>query len=252
MENYKQKMLKEIYLEDISTSNNNSTILSNWRYAFFKDFLNKDLVILKGDFYEFGVFWGLSLAIISCLYGDKIINANGFDSWIGLPEEKNDDYNPEYWTEGFLSCVDGANKRADINNVEDVKNWILKNWNFNITNPNLKVNLIDGFYKDSLKNSLIDKFNFNKASIVDFDCDQYTSTFECWEFLINNKLLQEKTLLLYDDWGCHGGNFKEFLGGQSKVHKEFTEKYNIECIELYDSNYGQKVFQIKNIPDYNL
>lgn len=219
-------------------------IKNNWRYGGIHNLNNKNILLTDGDIYEFGVFAGLSLYIFVYFFSsiNKIKKFHGFDSFKGLPLEKNDKLNMPEWSEGFLSVIDGPNRLScDVNTVEDAKNFISKKWNFNTFEKN--INLIDGFFCDSLNENTYKKYNMGKASIIDFDADQYTSTTECWDFIIKNNILQIGTLLFYDDWGLEN----EYLYGESKAHLEFTKKYNIECIELYDSEAGQKIFKVVNL-----
>ena len=223
-------------------------IKANWRYGSILSLINDNYInnLPDGDIYEFGVFAGLSLYIFDYIFScnNKIKKIHGFDSFKGLPAEKNDKLNKPEWSEGFLSVISGPNQLSEnVNTVEEAKEFILKKWNFTF-----KINLIDGFYCDSLNENTYKKYNMDKASIIDFDADQYTSTIECWDFIIKNNILQIGTLLFYDDWGIEN----EYLYGESKAHLEFTQKYNIECIELYDSQHGQKIFKVVNIPFKNL
>lgn len=212
---------------------------NNWRYPAICYIKNSNKIIIPpGDIYEFGVFWGLSLYILIKNFNYLSERAHGLDSFEGLPKESQDKLNPPEWERGFLSCIDGNNSKDGISTVEDVKKHIMDD--YKLSNYGLNVNLIDGFYCNSLTDETKNKYNMQKASIIDFDADQYTSTIESWEFICKNRLIQKGTLLFYDDWGIEN----EYLYGESRAHIEITTKYGVECELLYDSATGQRVFQI--------
>jgi O-methyltransferase len=193
---------------------------------------NKDMDIL-----EFGTCWGWSLKNISNLLIEENININnliGFDSLIGFPEEKKDTLNPSYWPKGGCSAtnffqnqlIDGnlsKNKYIEILNLPKVNNY-----NFDI---------IEGFYSESLKDDIIQKYNIKPPILINIDCDIYSSTLEVLDFIFRNKLyIKGKTMLRYDDWGCYYETSKsyeeEFKLGEARAHKEMCEKYKINCKKL--------------------
>lgn len=166
-----------------------------------KDFLQNKL------FLEFGVHKGESLLEFYKLYKNYGVNRDffGFDSFVGLPEEKNDLNSP--WKTGKFSC--NGNINPDLLNKSGV-------------------NIIDGWFNQTLNDSLLEKFNNKKIGILHMDCDIYTSTIEVWEFVLKHDLLCDGSIIIYDDWGSYLMNNKnEYENGQSKAHRDIQEKYNI-------------------------
>lgn len=166
-----------------------------------KDFLQNKL------FLEFGVHKGESLLEFYKLYKNYGINRDffGFDSFVGLPEEKNDLNSP--WKTGKFSCNGYIN--PDLLNKSDI-------------------NIIDGWFDQTLNDSLLEKFNNKKIGILHMDCDIYTSTVEVWEFVLKHDLLCDGSIIIYDDWGSYLMNNKnEYENGQSKAHRDIQQKYNI-------------------------
>ena len=90
-------------------------------------------------------------------------------------------------------------------------------------------------YEESLSN--IDTTNFKPASIIDMDCDLYSSTTTAFEFMVKHNLIQPGTIIIYDDWGGTTG-YATYSDGQSRAHKEIFEKYNIKASLLTEVGPG--------------
>lgn len=207
-------------------------MISNWRNYPCDKVINKSL-LPSGDFYQFGVFTGTSMKVIIHYLHDRINKSFGFDSFEGLPQENNDKFNNRHWVKGFCNVQ---------NKIQgDIKQQILDFISFDKKIQN-KVNLIEGWFNKTLTKENIEKYQMAPASIIDIDCDIYTSTYEALEFMFTNKLVQIGTLILYDDWG----GTLEWKGGESRAHKELTEKYGIVTQEIYSTK-GQKIFRITKI-----
>lgn len=161
-------------------------------------------------FLEFGVHAGTSLLEFYDLYGKNNINRNffGFDSFVGLPEETQDINSP--WKTGKFSCHGKIN--PELLNKNDI-------------------NIYDGWFSDTLFNNseLIKKLTNKKAGVVHIDCDIYSSTMQVYEFLIQNNLLCDGSIIIYDDWGSFlMKNLKKFENGESKAHLDVQNKYNLK------------------------
>lgn len=158
-----------------------------------------------GDYLEFGVFNGTSLSIMyKALKESKIKNVRlfGFDSFEGLPKEARFDDDGE-WYEGQFKCS------LDIT---------LKNLRKQKVNLD-KTHLIKGYFSDTLNQSLIDKYNISKASIIMIDCDMYLSTKGALEFC--SPLIQNHCFIVFDDWL---GNLAEKNLGEKKAFEEFLQQ----------------------------
>ena len=130
-----------------------STLVSD-----YTDFLDDKL------FLEFGVMEGNSLLDFYNSYKANDISGHffGFDSFLGLPEEKEDKHSP--WSTGQFT-TNGVIVPALVYNQD--------------------INIVDGWFSDTLNDSIISKFNEKKIGIVHIDCDIYSSTVEVLEFIIN-------------------------------------------------------------------
>jgi len=178
-------------------------------------------VLPYSDVFEFGVHLGETLKEIcsSCDYHNRCIRkVFGFDSFIGLPLEDSSTPFPNTWRKGeFNSSKDLGGSSLD----ETLS--ILQN---RIGYP---VTFVPGFYK-KLSSETIKQYDIKQAGLIHIDCDLYISAFQALDFCFSNKLVFPGTIIIYDDWGHPGffnAEFKEFEFGESKAHKEITEKYGI-------------------------
>lgn len=189
--------------------------LDQRKHTFRDKLVSENREFLKDKLYcEFGVHHGKSIVDFYSLY-DKYELPKffyGFDSFEGLPKEDIDKNSP--WKTGQFS-VNGViheelKKRPDIN-------------------------LIPGWYNETLNKSSVSKFDGKKIGIAHIDCDIYTSTIEVLEFLIQNELLCDGSLIVYDDWGAFlmKGGVDEYDVAEARAHKEISEKYNLSFDMLY-------------------
>ena len=150
---------------------------------------------------------------------NKIFKFYAFDSFEGMPEPEGID-KQKIWRKAmnftsekkFRSIV-----KKDLHRVETVK----------------------GFYEISLPN-----FDFDpeeKVALAYIDCDYYSSTAVCLEFLIGN--LQHGCLLAFDDWDCFYSDPKR---GQKRAFYEFSEKVaeNFHFEELCNIPSGGRCFVV--------
>lgn len=209
------------------------------------NFLKEDLRLF--DVYEFGVCDGNSLREICEVFNYKKFqprNIFGFDSFIGLPEEQNDPLN-QYVKGDF-----NASERLKANSVEETKsivyNKIMEKCNAS------HLYLIDGFFSETLCDELVEKYSMGPAYLANIDCDTYSSSIECLDFMFRNNLVKPNTLLRFDDWGSLG--YQNCESGESRAFLEITEKYKVKY-EIVDSiNWGNPppdcvimTFRVKSI-----
>lgn len=166
----------------------------------------------------------------------------GFDSFEGLPEEKNDPYSHKDWFPGAFSARElfkTTNREEIIKRVFEV----IGPWDFDIV-------LIPGFYDKVLEDNLVERYEMKPVSYIDIDCDIYTSTYLALDFMFRNRLVRKNTLIGYDDWGGTLETAKETMGGESRAHKEIEEKYNVNFRLLYKRGTPPRVqalFKIESI-----
>lgn len=165
-----------------------------------------------GDIYEFGVYGGKSLEIL--LHNLKVNNipyrnVYGFDSFVELPEEETGVQIVPDWAPGSFNACKLYNA-----SIEETKNFIRKRTNY-------IPYLIDGFFKDTLNEETIKKYDMKKASFINIDCDLYVSTCEILEFIYSNNLFQIGTIIRYDDF-----NVPHYMG-EPRAHREIGDKYGL-------------------------
>lgn len=120
-----------------------------------------------------------------------------FDSFEGLPKAKGKD--KCYLKEGDYKC---SLKKFKEN---------LKKAKVNLD----KVIFVKGWYNKTLKQD----YNIKKLSAVHIDCDYYESTKDVLQFI--KPLLQEGTIILFDDWHLFKGNPNY---GEPKAFSEFIKE----------------------------
>jgi O-methyltransferase len=164
-----------------------------------------------GDYFEFGVFQGVSLAraIRADLSWKKktgrahVRRFVGFDSFEGLPSFVEDDNLKGYevFQPGQFSDTSQERVLAELQR-EGM--------------PTDSVTLIPGFYSQSLLSQETSaRLQGVRVSIAHIDCDLYSSAKECLDFLTDR--LADGAVILFDDWFCYRGR------PDRGVHKAFDE-----------------------------
>jgi hypothetical protein len=201
--------------------------LSEYPYSEFSDYT---------DVYEFGVYTGVSLNWInealdkSNIYGGRDIRKIfGFDSFCGLPPETEDERiesvsnGDEFqWKAGDFDSQEHFNTNGIEETVQSVRDFV---------EPNLDektcLELIPGYFSDSLSDDIVEKYDMKPACYVDLDADLYLSTIDALDFMFRNKLIRVGTLIGYDDWGGTP-KWKSCEDGVSKAHVEMMDKYSVK------------------------
>ena len=172
---------------------------------------------------EFGVYTGGSLETIINSTNKKAFSYLGFDSFEGLPQERNDRYNHKAWKKGDFNASKKLSKTPD-----EIASSLQRKYR-NMTKKD-NVYIQKTWFCDIIFNPEIMK----KAIFVNIDCDTYTSTCESLDFLFKNDLVDEHTIFRFDDWG----GTPEFLGGESKGLVDKCKEYNFKWEILMKKNYG--------------
>lgn len=189
--------------------------------------------IRGGDFYEFGVYQGLSMIRALKInrswknkYGINLVNRFfGFDSFQGLPEFYNEDRLDGYevFYEGQFSDTSESLVRSRIkeNGFE-----------------NDEIDLVVGDYSSSLKSAdTLEKCRDSMAVIVHIDCDLYSSAMNCLKFL-DGRIL-DGTVILFDDWFCYRGRPDN---GVRKAFSDWTKSGNYFVSEYFNYSWAGKAF----------
>lgn len=186
----------------------------------------------SGDYYEFGLyrgytFWHAQKA--ADRIGIQGMRFFGFDSFDGLPEVKGEDKKANFFVPGDYSC--SKDEVVQLLSDHDF------DWN--------RGTLIEGFFEDSLTDSLYRKHGMDPAALIMIDCDLYQSTVPALRFM--EHMLQDGTVIIFDDWYCFGDVMDR---GEPRAFREFLEDHphwSAESIMEYPV-YG-KVFVVRGRTD---
>jgi hypothetical protein len=186
---------------------------------------------IQGDYLEFGVYTGSSFchAIRSynkCRTYEKYISSTrffGFDSFAGFGQLENIDKHPFYENENFATDYDKVQKR--------IKKFT----------KNLDIQLIKGFYNESLKNGA-SSLGIEKARIIFLDCDTYTAAKDV--FIFCSTILQIGTIIILDDNLSYKGNIAAGIIG---AFNEFMDRSNLGIREFARYGVGGGVYIVNSI-----
>jgi hypothetical protein len=191
-------------------------------------------ISFTGDIYLFGIWSGVSTRDIShyLKVTNKLYNKiYGFDSFIGFPKETGQNY------EVIFNKGDYSSVKLYNTSPQQTIDIIYKG----VGNDKLK--LIQGYYSQSLRKSLVKSENMQPASFVDIDCDLYTSTKQVLRFMFGNKLIVPGTIIYFDDWGAT----LEYQGGESLAWAEIVAKYDVRYKQIYSEGSGLSVMKLFKI-----
>jgi O-methyltransferase len=171
---------------------------------------------ITGDIFEFGVLAGWTARLFAermrdtQFFGDLYL----FDSFEGLPRQKwqvdADSYDV---ARGIWQSEMALPEHLIAELGMPIEQHIRLMLSRVISRD--RMHIIKGFFSDALKTPLE-----GKAAIVHFDCDLYQSTVEVFGALERDHILQDGTVLMFDDWNCNRAN-PAF--GQRRALREFLE-----------------------------
>ena len=180
-----------------------------------------------GSYLEFGVFTGSSFIFamkankkIEKIFGKMDCEFIGFDSFKGFGEIEKGDENPSFKSEKFF--------------VDEKK--VLKN--IKKCGKGQKLRIINGFYKDTIKNKTTTDLKIDKSRVIMIDCDLKESTHLALEFI--KPSIQEGTIILFDDYNYFKGNKDK---GEYAAFSNFRKKYpEILFRKIFDFAYSGEAF----------
>ncbi len=200
-------------------------------HAFFKRsvaYLQKVRGEHIGDYLEFGVYNGTSLA--SMYLASKELGADstrffGFDAFEGLPAGAEHD-DGGVWRKGLYQCsfeqMEGCLQKRGV----DPRNII---W-------------VKGWYEDTLKQETVAEYGLNDPGIVFVDCDTYGSSKKVLEFVA--PLIKRETIICLDDWKLNDLDIKGM--GEYRAFNEFLEaSAHLEANEIRSYNRESKSFLVR-------
>jgi O-methyltransferase len=181
-----------------------------------------------GDYLEFGVFNGRSMACFD--RASRRLDLNnmrifGFDSFQGLPPDARADDGGHWKPGSFASPIDLTQQN-------------LRKFKVDLS----RVQLIPGWFSDTCVEETAQRHGILKASVIMVDCDMYLSTVDCLRFI--GPLVADRAILIFDDWNSAGladknlgerRAFEEFLIDNPQFEAEPFGSYcrNSKCFVLH-------------------
>lgn len=206
--------------------NINKLIKFDIRSIFFKTAIRFiDYELIRGDILEFGIYTGRSLALLSYYHelSKKDIhkinfkrNIVGYDSFKGLPGS---DDHPR-WHKNMFSNNHSYHPFCKLGEkVTDHTTYKLFEY-YKLPKPIIEV----GDFNATIPKTI--NIKYKKAALIHIDCDLYKST----KYILYSmeSILQEGTLLLFDDWFNFKGNKNK---GEQKAFYEFFNNSKWSYIE---------------------
>jgi predicted O-methyltransferase YrrM len=141
-----------------------------------------------GEYLEFGVYTGTSLACMhdaSRAIGLSSMRLLGFDSFEGLPDNAAEDDDKQWKPGTFRSDL-------DLTRAELTKRGV--DWE--------RIELVPGWYDDTLTPETADRLGLRRASVVMIDCDNYSSAKRALTFC--EPLIRHDAVFIFDDWNTRG------------------------------------------------
>jgi predicted O-methyltransferase YrrM len=193
--------------------------------------LKNESVDSLGDYLEFGVSFGASLACMYRVARRRRIGQMrlfGFDSFEGLPDAARTD-DGGYWSPRmFKSDVRMTQRflaRAGID-------------------PEHQVTLVEGWFADTLTHDLVERHGLRKASVIMVDCDMYSSAKQALDF--SGPLIRDQAVVILDDW--YSGGLDERNMGERRAFEEFLSDgtFDAQAVGRYGPN--AKVFKVSRRP----
>jgi predicted O-methyltransferase YrrM len=142
---------------------------------------------LVGDYLEFGVYNGTSMACMHRVLDELDIGhvrLIGFDSFEGLPDNaaEDDDGN---WSPGDFEADYETTKRrlADLFPEDD------------------RIVLVKGWFSDTLNDATREAHRIDKASVIMVDCDLYSSAKAALDFVA--PVIRDEAVIVFDDWNAN-------------------------------------------------
>ncbi len=197
---------------------------------------------LFGDYVEFGVYKGDTLV-------QSVKQYKQYKSWLNDQKRSNEkwrvdialksDLNNQIYFHG-LDTFEGMpennernfiyNKGSFISSYEETQKKMLS--------LKEKIFLYEGVFKNQKKH-LVNNLKNRKVSIVNIDCDIYSSTIDSLEII--NEYMQIGSIILFDDYNGFNANNEE---GQRKALAEFKMKTNWVIEPFFTYMYSGQSFII--------
>lgn len=185
---------------------------------------------VSGDYLEFGVLDGmgfeLSLSAASKFFrrrDPKNPRFFAFDSFAGLPD------------------IDGAKDSSSVFHKGQYASPLARfKRNIARASEGFEVEIVEGFFSDSLTPTLASELGLKEAAFINIDCDLYSSTIQALDFC--TPLVKTGTILYFDDWYLSEGNLSL---GEGLACAEWTQKNpHLKLIDFGDVGIMGKLFLV--------
>jgi hypothetical protein len=196
---------------------------------------------IVGDVYEFGVLAGWTAHLFAERMRDTRFYADIhlFDSFSGLPRKKGPVDEASYDVMRGIWQDEMELPDSHVGNLGMAIDAHIKRMLGRIITAD-RVHVRKGYFNETLMQPLP-----AKAAIVHLDCDLYQSTIEVLQALRRDDVLQDGTVLMFDDWNCNRANpafgqrraLNEFLvegQGRYAVSSYFNYGFNCSAFILHD------------------
>lgn len=185
---------------------------------------------VDGDFLEFGTFRGYTARLMASLIREFKLAGNLylFDSFEGLPEITSPIDKTSYevvnniWYHGEMRVKPATEKL-----IENSLSTII---------PRSKLRIVKGYYSDTLDAHL----PRTKAAVVHVDCDLYLSAKLVLEKLLEYDMLQDGTVILFDDYNCNHANPN--MGERRALREAFGAQRRFTCSSFFSYGWGGHAF----------
>ena len=189
----------------------------------WKILLDEDPTAAAGDFLEFGVYYGTSLA---CMHqaldelGLDQVRLIGFDSFEGLPASADKEPASPWLPGQYRSSLAMTRRYLRKRGV-----------------PPERIVLEKGWFSDSLTPEMRERHRITRASFLMVDCDLYSSAREALAFAA--PLLGPRTIIYFDDW--HAAGMAEKGEGERRAFEELLAAHpDLAARELHGLDYNDK------------
>lgn len=189
------------------------------------------LAEVRGDYLEFGMWRGGSM--IAAYHHSKRfgslsdIKFYGFDSFQGIPSLTVNKSEAKEFPPGAFSAGLAEVRRNLVDADVDMG----------------RVELIPGWYSDTLNHETGTKLSLRAAAVVNVDCDVYESTVSVLAFV--EPYLVDGSIIIFDDWYCFAN--REELGEQKAFNEWLERNPRLKATPYKEFGWDGKAFIINRL-----
>lgn len=190
---------------------------------------------IRGEVLEFGTYSGFTARILAEQMREHRFGGglHLYDSFLGLPEVSTPEDRYSYhvleqvWAKGSMSLQAGVELR-----IQAALAQIL---------PPERIHVSKGFFSETLPAAL----PAGPAALVHIDCDLYESTLCVLKNLLEQNLLQDGCLLLFDDFNCNRA--QPMMGERKALHDVFASQQGYSVSRFFNYHWaGEACFVHRN------